>query len=67
MFSDDMIISVDNPSKLTVRTTKQMNKSWLSGKESACNAGDASLLPGWVDPLEKDMATLSSTLSWEIP
>jgi len=44
-----------------------MNKSWLSGKESACNAGDASLLPGWVDPLEKDMATLSSTLSWEIP
>ena len=30
MFSDDMIISVDNPSKLTVRTTKQTNEQKLA-------------------------------------
>ena len=32
-------------------------------KESACNAGDL----GWQDPLEKEMATHSSILTWEIP
>ena len=40
---------------------------WLSGKESACNAGDLCLIPGWKDPLEKEMATHSSILAWEIP
>ena len=39
---------------------------WLSGKESACNAGDASSIPG-SDPLEKEMATQWSILAWEIP
>ena len=29
----------------------------LSGKESACNAGDAVQSLGWEDPLEKEMAT----------
>ena len=33
------------------------------GKESACSAGDL----GWEDPLEKEMATYSSTLAWRIP
>ena len=32
-------------------------------KESACSAGD----PGQEDPLEKEMATHSSILAWEIP
>ena len=36
---------------------------WLSGKESACNAGDL----GQEDPLEEEMATYSSILAWEIP
>ena len=49
-------------------------KIWLS-KESACNAGDLGLIPGfdpWVqslgqeDPLEKRMATHSSILAWRI-
>ena len=44
---------------------------WLSGKESACQ-----FLPmqetrarslDWEDPLEKEMATHSSILAWEIP
>ena len=37
------------------------------GKESACNAGDLGLIPGWEDPLEKGMATHSSILAWRIP
>ena len=40
---------------------------WLSGKESACNAGDAGSIPGSGNPLEKEMATHSSILAWEIP
>ena len=40
---------------------------WLSDKESACNAGDTGSIPGQEDPLEKEMATHSSILDWEIP
>ena len=36
-------------------------------KESACNAGDLGLIPGWEDPLEKGMTTHSSILAWRIP
>ena len=37
------------------------------GKESACNAGDLRLIPGWEDPLEEGMAVYSSILAWRIP
>ena len=52
------------------------------GKESACNAGDQDLIPGWgrshregngypllggEDPIEKGTATHSSILAWRIP
>ena len=37
------------------------------GKESACNEGDLSSIPGLEDPLEKAMATHSSILAWRIP
>ena len=40
---------------------------WLSGKESSCSAGDQFQSLGWDDPLEKEMATQSSILAWEIP
>ena len=40
---------------------------WLSDKESACNEGDMGSIPGREDPLEKEMATHSSILDWEIP
>ena len=36
-------------------------------KNHPTNAGDAGLITGWEDPLEKEMATHSSTLAWEIP
>ena len=36
-------------------------------KESACNAGDLGLIPGWGRSLEEGMATHSSILAWRIP
>ena len=36
------------------------------GKESTCNAGDLSLIPGKEDLLDKEMATHLSVLAWEI-
>ena len=41
---------------------------WLSGKEYACQAVDMVSIQflGWEDPLEKEMATHSSILAWEI-
>ena len=37
------------------------------GKESARNVEDLGSIPGWEDPLEKEMATHSSILAWRIP
>ena len=37
------------------------------GNTSACNAGDPGLIPGLGSPLEKKMATHSSTLAWKNP
>ena len=45
---------------------KVMFPGGSDGKVSACNAGDLGLLPGTLgreDPLEKEMATHSSTLA----
>ena len=41
---------------------------WLSGKESTCQCRRCEFDP-WVGkiPLEKEMATHSSILAWEIP
>jgi len=36
---------------------------WLSGRESACNAGDVGLILGQEDPLQKDMETHPSVLA----
>ena len=47
--------------------SKQRLRRWLSSKECTCNAGDR--LDPWIGkiPLEKEMATHSRILSWEIP
>ena len=37
------------------------------GKASAFNVGHPGSIPEWGDPLEKEMATHSSTLAWKIP
>ena len=39
----------------------------LDGKESSCNAGDLSSVPGLGISLDKGMATHSRILAWEIP
>ena len=36
-------------------------------KNPPASAGDPGSIPGWEDPLEKEMATHSSNLAWEIP
>ena len=36
-------------------------------KVPASNVGDPGLIPGSEDPLEKEMVTHSSTLTWRIP
>ena len=40
---------------------------WLSGKESTYSAGDTVSIPGLGRLLEKEMATYSRILVWEIP
>ena len=37
------------------------------GKASVYNAGDQVQSLDWEDPLEKEMATHSSTLAWKVP
>ena len=36
-------------------------------KNLPVNAGDVSLIPGWEDPLEEEMAINSSIFAWRIP
>ena len=40
---------------------------WLVVKNPPANAGEVGLIPGSERPLEKEMATHSSVLAWEIP
>jgi len=40
---------------------------WLSSQESTCSAGDGGSIPGLGLSLEKEMATRSSILAWEVP
>jgi len=37
------------------------------GKASTSNVGNQDSIPGSEEPLEKEMATHSSTLAWKIP
>ena len=36
-------------------------------KNQPTDIGDVGSIPGWENPLEKEMATHSSFLAWEIP
>ena len=47
-----------NTSNIYSQTSQSMGfPGGSAGKESACNAGDLGLIPGWGDPLEKGTAT----------
>ena len=50
---------------LTLRVFQYMG--FPIGKESTCQAGDTSLIPGSGRSPGKEMATHSSILTWEIP
>ena len=39
---------------------------WLSGKESACSAGDIGSVPRLGRAMEKEMASHSGILAWDI-
>ena len=56
------------PGKTRGQSSLVESPQWLSGKASACNAGDPGFLP-WVRkiPRRKAWATHSSTLVWRIP
>ena len=49
----------DLPGDLTVDAKQKLLglPRWLSGKESACNAGDTGLIPGSGESLDKEMKT----------
>ena len=50
------------------QVSKQQDLSGRSDrKESACSAEDLALIPGREDPMEKAMATHSSSLAWRTP
>ena len=40
---------------------------WSSSKEPTCQSRDQDQSPGQEDPLQKEMATHSSILAWEVP
>jgi len=40
---------------------------WLSGKESACQAGNAGSIPGSGRYLGEEVVTPFSILAWEVP
>ena len=44
-----------------------MVKNLPAVQDTTCNAGDVGSILEWGNPLEKDMATHSSILAWEIP
>ena len=49
-----------------VHSSSYLLPRWLSGKESAFQVGEVWSLD-WEDPLENEMTTHSTTLSWETP
>ena len=52
---------------ITDSTDMSLSKLWEMVKASAYSAGDWVRSLGQEDPLEKEMATHSSTLAWKIP
>ena len=64
---DSVEAAVDFISTTLTETDKKLEellaRSGSDSEASAHNAGDPGSIPGWKDPLEKEMATHSSTLA----
>ena len=52
-----------NLDRITITMILRIFTMWLSGKESACQAGDMGSTPGSGSPLEQEMAAHSSILA----
>ena len=65
----DLIKPGDDSQVFTVKSFYPGLPRWLSSKESACNLSHEAQIQSLdqQDPLEKEMATHSSILTWEIP
>ena len=61
LIGSHILIITLNVSGLNAPTKYIHEAKGMEGKASACNAGDRD------DPLEKEVATHSSILAWEIP
>ena len=54
-------------SKFKIFNLHEVLHRWLSGKESACQAGDMGLIPGSGRSPKKEMTNRSSVLAWKNP
>ena len=69
MGSQSQILLRNSTTTTNENTLNKINKDFSSvsdGKDSVCNEGDLGSIPGSEDPLEKEMATHSSILTWRI-
>ena len=69
MGSQSQILLRNSTTTTNENTLNKINKDFSSvsdGKDSVCNEGDRGSIPGSEDPLEKEMATHSSILTWRI-
>ena len=65
--SNKLVSSSENKMMIEQIAQERSFPGGSGGKASVYNAGDQGLIPGEEDPLEKEMATHSSTLAWKIP
>ena len=67
--STGLPVGLQNQGSLFLALSSCLLFEGLSGKESACEAGEETWVRslGWEDPLEEEMTTHSSFLAWRIP
>ena len=61
---------ITNACQVRLRELRQCDPGGTVAEHPPASAGDAEEcipIPGWEDPLEKERATHSSILAWEIP
>ena len=70
MLSFSLVLKLSVSILSSIRANNHVQWGFLGSsddKASACNAETWVRSLGWEDPLEKEMATHSSTLAWKIP
>ena len=70
VFSNESVLCIRGPKYWSFSFNISPSKGFpgsSDSKVSGCNSGDLGSIAGWENPLEKEMATHSSTLAWKIP